>query len=302
MRQLPNSSCVVSAPQTCPETRMAGAPSLVTIVNTPSGSVLSPMGICLSVAGSRWPSLRGPSHVSQPERSLPLNKDFHGTFGFADPAAGGSAATAASAQVARQTSAFIFLMLSISGGAHGRAKGPKPPTDRCAVRWQNLSGSGVERGDRVSRHDSIQRSGGQAKELGGNTCRVPRGRVVRPTDTWKRTSNIEHPTSNVQHRTSNIEHPTSNIQHRTSNTEHEGCSAGLRSWARTAKRQLALCYCGAASRRSRSRTSALRMEGNAIDSNATAWGSVHSKLSTPSSAATDSARTTRAMKNRSSTG
>src|SRR6266545_8256168 len=175
MRQLPNSSCVVSAPQTRPETRMTGAPSLVTIVNTPSGSVLSPMGICLSVVGSRWPSLRGPSHVSQPERSVPLNKDFHGTFGFADPTAGGSA-IAASAQVARQTSAFIFLMLSISDGAHSRAKGPKPPTDRCPVRCQNLSGSGMERGDRVSGHDSIQRSGGQARELGGNTCRVPRGR------------------------------------------------------------------------------------------------------------------------------
>src|SRR5438309_11210864 len=35
-----------------------------------------------------------------------------------------------------------------------------------------------------------------------------------------RTSNIEHPTSNIQHRTSNIEHPTSNIQRRTSNIEH----------------------------------------------------------------------------------
>src|SRR6185312_13716030 len=35
-----------------------------------------------------------------------------------------------------------------------------------------------------------------------------------------RTSNIEHPTSNIQHRTSNIEHPTSNIQHRTETRSH----------------------------------------------------------------------------------
>src|ERR1035437_2076193 len=45
--------------------------------------------------------------------------------------------------------------------------------------------------------------------------------IEHPTSNIQpRTSNLEHPTSNIQPRTSNLEHPTSNIQHRTCNPEH----------------------------------------------------------------------------------
>src|SRR5436189_6459638 len=40
-----------------------------------------------------------------------------------------------------------------------------------------------------------------------------------------RTSNIQPPTSNIQHRTSNIELPTSNFQHRTSNVQRQSARA-----------------------------------------------------------------------------
>src|SRR6185436_11469048 len=76
-----SSSRLVRAPNISPEIRMAGAPSTVTTVKTCFGSVLRPCGAVYFPAASLGRSSPEtlacgmPSHVSQPERSRPLNRE-----------------------------------------------------------------------------------------------------------------------------------------------------------------------------------------------------------------------------------